>query len=159
MILACVWICGLLSGTFLSLSAGDTLFSTMRAAVYCGMSISGLLCVLFLPLLFTVLAVYISRPLLLLPVAFLKAFLFSFSGTGIFTALHVSGWLFWCFLMFSDILTLPFLWLVWLDSLSDDHKAVFGRCMLSMFAALLIGCFDYAFVAPFLARLISYGKG
>ena len=59
-ILAFTWISGLFLGSLISLAADNILSPTMLAAAHSGMSISGLLAVLLLPLLFSALAVYIK---------------------------------------------------------------------------------------------------
>ena len=149
-----VWTFGLLSGSASALCSDDSLSSTMLAALDCSLSISGLLGALFLPLLLTAFAVFISQPFLVLPAIFLKAFLFSFVGTGVLCAYQASGWLARGFLMFSDILTLPVLWWIWMQSASESGTVFFHRLIPAAFLFALIGCFDYAFVAPLWARLI-----
>ena len=94
------WTLGLIAGAFSSVSAGDILLPTMRAALCSGVSISGLLTVTLLPLLFSALAVYISKPMLLLPIAFGKGFLYSFWAGGILRLFGSSGWLVQLLLMF-----------------------------------------------------------
>ena len=153
-LLAIFWITGLLLGTLTSLLADDLLFSTMRMALCGGMSILGLLVALLLPLLITAFAVYISQPLLFLPLSFLKAFLFSFVGAGLLTAFGSSAWLLRILLMFADSLTLPLLWWVWLRVLSDEYSSPMRSTLVAAAFVALIGCFDYVYVAPFLALLI-----
>ena len=154
-----LWMCGLLSGTLLFCYADNSLVSTMRAVAESGMSISGLLCVLFFPLLITAFAAYFSQPFLLFPVIFLKALFFSFVGTGFLTSFQSCGWLVCFFLMFSDFLGMPLLWIVWIRCFHESRRKILRSCYFTAVAFLLIGCFDYAFVAPFLARLIFFGKG
>ena len=153
-LLALFWTVGLLLGSFTSLSADTLLVPTMHTALHSGMSISGLLAALLLPLLITAFAVYIRQPLLLFPVAFVKAFLYSFTGTGLLTAFGSSAWLIRILLMFADSLSLPLLFWVWLRVLSDDQTMALRSIAITAALALMIGCFDYAFVAPFLASLI-----
>lgn len=149
--LAYAWISGLLLGAVFSVSADDLLTSTMRAAVSGSMSISGLIAVILLPLLLSAYAVYYSQPILLVSVVFLKAFLFGYTGAGILFLYPASGWLIQWLLMFSDMMTLPILWLVWLSgSLTSPPRRIVG-CTV---CAVLIGCVDYIVIAPFLACLI-----
>ena len=152
--LAAFWLLGLLSGSLIALSAGTLLAPTMRSAVSCGMSIFGLLAALLLPLLFTAMAVYISQPALLFPVVFFKGFLFSFTGSGVLAAFGASGWLIRVLLMFSDLLVLPLLWWIWLRSFSNERNDALRCSTMAAVIAAVIGCFDYAFVAPFLAGLL-----
>ena len=152
--LAVLWLLGLLSGSLVSLSAGTLLAPTMRSAVSGGMSIFGLLAALLLPLLFTAMAVFISQPALLFPVVFLKGFLFSFTGSGVLAAFGTSGWLIRVLLMFSDLLVLPLLWWVWIQVFSGERNTVLRCNALAFVIAVVIGCFDYTLVAPFLAGLL-----
>lgn len=152
--LASLWIIGLLFGAVIALSADTFLVPTMLSALQGSLSIFGLLIALLLPLLITALAVYISQPILLFPLAFLKAFLFAFSAVGVFASVGESAWLIKGLLMFSDTLALPFLWWLWLQVVDSEDGTVL-RCMVpAAVFVVLIGCFDYAFVAPFMARLI-----
>ena len=153
-VLASFWAAGLLLGALAAISADDLLASTMRTAVSGGMSISGLLSALLLPLLFSAFAVYVSKPLLL-PVVFLKAFLFAYTGAGILAAFGSAGWLIACLLMFSDALMLPLLWCFWLRSVSQPRRELLRSGAFCLAGAALIGCFDYCLVAPFLASLIN----
>ena len=151
-----LWICGLLTGSLVSISADEILAPTMLAAISGSLSISGLLLVLFFPLLLTAAAVFISRPAVLYLIAFLKAFLFAFTGIGLLLSLESSGWLVRCLLMFSDSLLLPFLWLLWLQMLSGHEGFPMTRFVSVSLLALLTGILDCSFVAPFLAGLLSF---
>lgn len=152
-VLAFVWILGLLSGCLLSARAGTSFFLTMRTADFRGVSIIGLLSVFVLPLLFSALAVFIDQIWLLVPIAFAKAFCFSFLAFGITAAFDGAGWLIRWLLMFSDCCSLPLLWWYWLRSVSgsDVHYA---RGTIACFAAALaVGCVDYGLICPILADL------
>ena len=153
-LLAVSWLAGLLLGSLISLSADTLLVSTMRAALYGGMSIFGLLTSLLLPFMITAFAVYISQPLLIFGTAFMKAFLFSFTGLGLLSAFGSSAWLIRILLMFADSMILPLLWWVWIRILTDDRSRAARNLFCAAVFAAMIGYFDYAFIAPFLACLI-----
>ena len=152
-LLAIFWIAGLILGAMFALSADTLLTPTMHTALFCGMSISGLLTSLLLPLLFTALAVYISQPMMLLLIAFLKAFLFSFVGVGLLMAFGTSAWLIRNLLMFSETLSLPIFWWFWGCILSEHSMARYGAIPVGL-AIVAIGCVDYTFIGPFLAALL-----
>lgn len=152
--LICAWFFGLAAGVGLSFLADDSFLSTMRAAASSHVSIIGLLSAILLPLLFSAFAVYISQPQLLLPVAFCKAFLFSYLAFGVTAAFGTAGWLVRGLLMFSDCLTLPLLWWFWLRCLRIPKEDATHCFFFACAAALLIGCVDYCTVSPFLANLI-----
>ena len=153
-LLVCAWFLGLVTGLLLSLSASDILFPTMRAAVASCVSISGLLSTILLPLLFSAFAVYSSNFWLLIPIAFSKAFLFTFLGTGILAAFGSAGWLIHILLIFSGTAMPPVLWWYWLSALSGTPTTPF-HSIAALPAACLIGSLDYCVISPFLANLIS----
>ena len=152
-LLALFWAAGLLLGAIFSLSADTLLLPTMRTALFGSMSISGLLASLLLPLLFTAFAVYISQPILILLIAFLKAFLFSFTAMGLLMTFGASAWLIRILLMFSETLTLPLLWWLWMYLLSENCMVRYGTIPVGL-AIVLFGCVDYTFIGPFLAALL-----
>lgn len=154
-ILAVVWLLGLLLGTVISICAGDSLVSLMRMAVSGRVSISGLLSAMVLPFLLSALAVYIQKPVLLVLIAFGKAFLVSYLGLGAMAAYGSAGWLVRWLLMFSDCCSLPLLWLYWLRLLSGKRRFASIETAALMIAVVLIGSLDYCVVSPFLAVLIS----
>lgn len=152
--LAFGWILGLVSGFLFSLYAGDSLSTTMRAAASGCVSIPGLLSAIFLPLLFSAFAVYISQPWLLIPIAFGKAFLFSYLGVGVMAAFGSAGWLIRWLLMFSDSCSLPLLWWYWLRAVSGQRCFAVRNTAAAFAVALIIGSVDYCMVSPVLANLI-----
>lgn len=154
-LLACAWFSGLVAGVFCSLSASDSLFPTMRAAVQSCMSIPGLLSAILLPLLFSAFAVYISQPWLLIPIAFVKTFRFSFLAVGVMAAYGSAGWLIRWLLMFSDSLMLPVLWWYWSASLDRRGLAIAKASAVVLSVMIMIGSLDYCVISPFLANLIS----
>lgn len=155
-ILALAWFLGLISGILFSVMASDSVFPTMRAAATGCVSISGLLSAILLPLLFSAFAVYISQPLLLIPIAFGKAFVFSFVGMSVMAAYGSAGWLVRFLLMFSDCMMLPFLWWYWLRYLSGSRASAFCSTALLVSLAVIIGSFDYRVISPFLADILSF---
>lgn len=153
--LAFVWISGLISGALCSFAAGCNLVSLMRMAVLGHVSIINLLLFLTLPLFFSAFAVYTSQSWLLIPIAFCKAFLFTYLGFGLMAAFGSAGWLIHLLFMFSDILTLPLLWSYWKKALSGSRSSTLRRTASVLAANVIIGCVDYRFISPFLANLIS----
>lgn len=154
-LLACAWIFGLISGIFFSFSAGDSFFSLMRSAADGRVSICGLLSTILLPLLLSAFAVFISKPRLFIPIAFVKALAFAYCGIGVWLAFGSAGWLFRCFLMFSDICMLPVLWWFWIRNLGTDTRKPFRTFLTVLAAALFIGFLDFNVISPFWASLIS----
>ena len=152
--LACAFIFGLISGVLISMSASGALDSTMRAAPFSCVSISGLLSAILLPFLLSAFAVYLSCPWLLLPIAFCKAFLITFLGLGVLDAFGSAGWLIRFLLMFGDVITLPLLWWYLYQVILRPASRV--RCTLvAAVFSLAVGGLDHYVISPFLANLIS----
>ena len=76
-LLAFSFLSGHFLGVWCSGNASDFFLPAMRTAVSGRVSIIGLLSCALLPFLISALAVYLEQPVFLLPIAFVKAFLFS----------------------------------------------------------------------------------
>ena len=153
-ILAFAWVGGLLLGAVVSASADNLLASTMRAALSGSMSIMGPVAVVLLPLFLSAYAVYFSQPAMLVSMVFLKAFLFAYTGAGLLILYPVSGWLLRWLLMFSDMMSLPILWFLWVSGNFKSRAELPCRVVICAVASVVICCVDLFLVAPFLARLI-----
>lgn len=154
-ILAFAFLAGLCAGAYAATLAGTNISSLMRTASTTCVSIAGLLPALLLPFLFTAFAVYISQYWLLIPIAFVKAFLFSYLGATVLLLFQDSGWLVQLLLMFADCLSLPVLWWLWLRLCCDGQRKHL-RCYIGVFVAIAgIVCLDYQIISPFLVDLLS----
>ena len=153
-VLAFALMLGYLCGGICSTSAELNLFSLMRTGVMTGVSIVCLLPVLLLPFMLSVVSVYAGQWWCLLPVAFAKAFLFSYLCCHILIQLPDSGPLFAGLFLCADGLSLPVLCWFWIRSMrvSDGNKGYFLPVFLLITG---IGLFDYQVVSPFLASLLS----
>ena len=150
LILAIFFTFGLLSGVFLFLRADNSFLFLMYRAASCRVSIIGLAATLYLPFLFSAFAVSFRRPSLLRVFAFLKALCFSYIGMGILTAYGSSGWLALPLLMFSDICSLPILWVYWLRQLGPGRAREEFHFLIWL---SVIGSLDYFIISPFMASL------
>ena len=152
--LASVWICGLYFGSFAA-SQDSALVSLMRTAAQTRVSIVSLLPVLLLPFLISAFAVSISKPWLIIPVCFVKAFSFGFQVGGIAAAFGNAGWLARILLLFSASCSVPVLYWFWLRHFSGRCRSAvwrdFGICAGII---LLIGILDSGFISPYLASII-----
>lgn len=108
-----------------------------------------------LPFLFSAFAAYFSKPKLMLPVCFWKAFCFGFCGFGISLVYGQCSWLMRLLLMFSDLCSLPILLFYWL-------RYAFGkRCpdwcvnVSALSLLLIITTVDYCFISPFTVCLLE----
>lgn len=154
--LALSFLAGLVSGILVFFVAGESILSLMRSALYCPVSIVGLLCVTALPFLFSAIAVFLSEPWLMGPISFGKAFFFSLLSLGTMAGFGSAGWLVRWLLMFSDLMGLPLLYLYWQRHVSGMQA--FSLMEAFVFASLfvLIGSIDYCLFSPLLAGLIHF---
>lgn len=152
--LACTWILGLMAGSACSVHSGTLLTSLMRTAASSRVSIVGLMSAVLLPLLFSAAAVYISNIWLLIPIAFSKAFLFAYFAAGLTLSFGSAGWLIRFLFMFSDCMILPLLWWYWICFIDGRNRLFYRDTAVALAVAVMIGCFDYCTVSPFLASLL-----
>ncbi len=152
--LAFAWILGIVFGVGASYCASHSLSSLMRMTANSPVSIFGLLSAMLLPLLCSAFAVYISCPWLLIPTAFLKAFLYTYFSFGILASYGSAGWLIRLLLIFSDTLMLPVLWLFWLRGIQWGRVDFLYRLIPAVSVVFLIGSIDYSIISPFLAQII-----
>ena len=127
----------------------------MRTAVSSRVSIIGLLSSVVLPFLFSAFAVYLRQPMLLIPIAFLKAFLFSFLGYSVSAAWSHAGWLITGLLMFGSFASIPMLYWYWQRYIGGRgfENGVFCLVLGSL---ILIGILNYYLIVPFLANIIIF---
>lgn len=152
--LAFCWILGLFSGAILAQHADEIQFSLMRRAAFCPVSIVGLFAVL-LPFLITAFAVCVSNYWLFLPIAFSKAFLFSYNACIVSAAFGNAGWLVRYLLLFTDACTIPILLWLWIRGICG-YRSRFVRIVgLCAILSVAVGFIDFCIVSPFLAMLVS----
>ena len=153
--LLCVtWLIGLSAGIFVSSLASSSFYLLMRSAVFCKVSIVSLLLSTFLPFFFSAYALSANQQWLIVPVCFIKAFLFSAIACGLLFSYGTAGWLLVVFLLFCDICTIPLLWLFWFCHLDQDktlHILDFtcfgGTCVC------VVGMYYY-WITPYIANHI-----
>lgn len=154
-LLALSWCVGIAIGLFCALHADSLLDSLMRTRVDPSVSISGLLAVFSLPLLFSAFAVYTSQFWLLIPLSFLKAFSFSYVGT-LFCCLSESGgWLIRFLYLYSDCFASFLLCRLWIRCCNCSRRDGLASCAVTGILFLAVGIADYRLVSPFLYSLLS----
>lgn len=151
------WPVGLLSGASSAFLCKDTLSLFLRQVIFCGdYSFSGLLFIRLLPILITILVFSYSRPFLLIPLAFLKAFVFSFIAVSVTFAFGLSAWLISTLLLLCEGLTLSVLWFTWFVVLSGAVSYIHHEFTFSCVIVVLVFLFDYLYIAPFLSKLMLF---
>ena len=154
--LACSWILGLFFGLWaVRYTAFDP--SVLRASFLNYTPIS-IISVALLPVLISVLAVFTEQSWLVLVVGFLKAFGFSYVSYLVTSGYGAAGWLIQFLVMFSDCLSLPFLWWFWCVLLKSERLC--GSLLFpAAIAATAIGILDFRVISPFLSTLQILQKG
>ena len=151
MILAWAFVLGLATGGLLSTGC-RALLETSRDALAQGAGVSEFVPTL-LPIFFSGFAVYIKQPLLLVPIAFWKAFLFSCVGTGIALAWGTAGWLVGTLALFGSLCAMPVLWWYWLRHIGGQPFTC--RTFLpALGTTALIGWVDSFLISPFLTSIL-----
>ena len=153
-ILACLFLSGLLAGAFLCRDAWNELPFEI-SALASGSSLFGLLTVLLTPYLFSAMAVFLNRPVLLFPLVFWKAFFFAFVLSGLALSGGSAGWLVAGLAMFAVILSMPVLCWYWLCHIGggsfDLREFLVGAGFL-----LAIGLVDFWVISPFLSNILTF---
>lgn len=155
--LACSWILGLISGLWTSRYAAFHLIGLEDSFhLYTPISI---LSVALLPVLISALVVFAEQSWLLLPISFLKAFCFAHVGALVTKSFGSASWLIQILLMFSDCVSLPFLWWFWYRLLKSSQQIAFSTIFPIALAALSIGVLDFKVISPFFSLLQIMQKG
>lgn len=150
--LASVWVLGLVLGLATVFVSDPAFLALLQIAPDCPVSVGGLLISALLPTLFTAMAVIISCRWLLIPIAFLKAFLLSALSCGFVLAYSSGGWLVAVMFLFSDYLcTCALLW-YWFRLILKKPAAVHCFAVLAVFT--VAGFLNYWYISPFLANLL-----
>lgn len=156
LLLACVWMTGLILGVFFSARSSDSYFLLMRTAASSRVSIAGLIASAYLPFLFSAFAVLIGKPWLLYPLSLIKALASGFGFSGAALAFGSAGWLAQPLLFFTDVCLLPVLCWFMIRHIGGAENSLKRDFFLCTAAAVLVGCLDYCVVSPFLAMLIDH---
>ena len=153
MLLALLWCIGLICGISLA-ACTDTIASLMRACCDAGVSIVGLFFVPFVPFLISAIAVYCSIPLFIYVSGLAKSFLFGFCTCAVLAAFSDGGWLTCLLLLFTDLLTIPVLYLFQLRCLRDGVKDILSRGVYTVAWFAVVSSADYLWIAPLLRDII-----
>ena len=149
------WCVGLLSGLFVVSRIPFNTFSLMRRSFNSGcFSIVGFLLILSLPLLLSVITVAFKNILLMLPVLFIKAFLFSVSWFTLYKAYNSAGWLVCNLMLFPEIVSL-FLALFYLfKNIEQKEEDFVTDYLISQIVVIIIGYTDFAVILPIWTHII-----
>ena len=147
------WILGLGFGGLAFGYGKDHIVSLMPLAPNSQLSIVGLCSSAFLPYLFSVFAVYVSVPWMLIPICFGKAFLYTYVSCGVWAAFGQAGWLIHWLMLFVDTMSLPVLLLYWLRHISGTHGFRSGATAMYFTVLATIIILGYGVLAPLLGAI------
>lgn len=150
-ILAFSWAGGLAAGLCAMVSGSFSPAFFLAADVL--PSFFSIISVLLLPIVITLLALFIGQGWLIFPLAFFKALAFSYVGWSIVVTFGSAGWLIRLLLMFSGCATVPLLWWFWNKALTSDFDAMIPAAVSAVLTILGIGIVDYGIISPFLLNL------
>ena len=150
------WCLGLFIG---ALSAGFTdpvLYSGIRGASLCGMSIPGSLIAAVFPFLVAAYAAQGSKPNWIYPIAFAKAFALSYIGLLIHICFGPAGWLIRCLLQFSGIVAAPVFCWFGIRLLSVKQGCERRDLLISCILMAAVVAVEYFLVSPLLLHLTVF---
>lgn len=153
MILALCYCAGLAAGAFAAVQAEESLVSWMRTVQLQRVSIVSLLVVALLPFLISAAAVLIAQVRLFYPVCFLKAFSFGFCAGGVYLVFGSAGWLVCGLLLFTDLCSMPLLYLFWQRYIDGSRRLALTDAVLPASLLFLIGSLDHCIITPFLMKI------
>ena len=153
MVLAVIWVLGLICGSFCAAGA-DNLSSLMRACCHAGVSIVGLFFVPFLPFLISAVAVYCHAPLIILLTGLCKSFLLGLCICVVHSGFSQGGLLICFLLLFTDILTAPALFWFQMRYLQGLRKGIVRDSILALMWFFAVSAVDRAWIVPLLRDII-----
>lgn len=151
-----IWSLGVISGVYIFCTTPLTALSLIRSSVIMPISFIGLIFAQTIPLLITYLACLLSKPLLIYPVAFMKAFSYGLCTFGIAVTFGDAGWLVRLLILFPDFCIVCVLIWFWIRRLTNSEVS-FGNDLIVSLLAIFIICIIYFFsVLPILSHLAIF---
>lgn len=150
---AVFWISGLILGVVTALYIDEALFVPFRAMVCRPAPMISLMLTTGLPFLFSAIAVFLSKPWMLIVIAFCKTAVFALVSFMMLLTFGSAGWMMRGMVMFADICTLPFFFgFCWRHL--DKNICVSSSSGIYLIALLLICGFDIYGISPFLTKVL-----
>lgn len=152
-ILAITTFIGYTIGILIAFKVDNLLFLLMRRVFMDPVSIASLLITVFLPFLFTAIAVLFSRQQIFLLFNFLKSISFGFCLCILQCSFGRAGWLFQIFLFFTDGWVRFVLYWFWIRNLTYPTRSIYNDLVFCLIFSVLICVADYCLISPFMAML------
>ena len=154
MLVALAWILGLLSGAYIL--ERSSFVSVLCSAHFPKASIAYCILSLIFPLLLSYILSNYSHFYCLLSVVFLKALSFMCCYGGLMLIFGNAGWLVSGIIFISDFVLVFMLLVQWFNNAVGIKYNIGKSLILNVFLPILIGCYDYYVVSPFVAMLLHY---
>ena len=153
LVILILWTVGFWLGVCFAAYA-DNLTSLMRAFCDSGVSIVGLFLVPVLPFLISAVAIFRSALLILYLTCFCKSFLLGFSVCIVSSAFSGGGWLICFLLLFTDLLTVPALFLFQLRGAQRCGRLIWRDVVIAVLWFAAVSSVDRLWILPFLREII-----
>lgn len=152
--LSWIWLAGLLLGSvatfFFRIFISSLLPALMR--IYCSVPIK--LLFTLLPFLLSAFVVYSSHFGWVFLICGAKAVCFAICSSVLCLHYGQAGWLARWLLMFSDVCTLPLLFLYWTQSVTGGETFTWRKHVIFMLAIMLFTIVDYRIVTPYAVKFV-----
>lgn len=150
--LAVIWSLGLVIGYYLASRSKPVISSLILLIQSDRMMIVGFLSMLILPFIVSAILIWMSLNIWVLPLAFLKACLYSCCCCQIMV-FGDAGWLAHLLFVFSESISVPILLWFWFSCIDEHRGFILQRAILCIASVMTIGCVDCFIVSPFAAKL------
>ena len=152
LILALTWVFAIIFGMFMCQRNADFMISLLDDASLVGMTFLGSFSVTLFPFVLSHLLINRLGFRFLPVLCFGSGFFQGFFGWGTMIAFPGYGWLVRPLLLFGSFLLTPMLWFYWVYSPGRGS----GYCFpVSLLAASMVSWFNFSFISPFLAKILS----
>ena len=152
--LSFVWVLGLFSGALCSRYARISYLRQLPALFAESQQLFPVLVFQLMFLGVSVVLIYVRAEIPLYALIFFRGFFHVFLGCGILRICGTSGWLVWGLVYFGEWISVPVLWLYWLQAARSREGTVIS--VIPAVCAIFLGiCFDYSVISPFLTYILS----
>ena len=148
-----MWIIGFLAGSAVAIHLPEPSLLWMRGILFGTSSIVGLALCALVPFLFSILFLKHSQVILLLLLAFMKAFTYGLALASVKLIFGGAGWLVILLALFTDSCVTLLLLLFWFQNVFKLGNVKLGDCMGYLSIASLVICVDLCLISPFLSSL------
>ena len=149
-----MWCVGMFTGISVALHNSSATFSLMRS-LSGGVSIVCLLFSFAFPFVISAVIVSFGQQWLLVPIGFVRSFMYFFCACSVTLAYGSGGWLSRYILMFTDsIISVLLLWF-WLKCIADQNHTT-KRTIVCVLITGIVCAVDYCYISPLAVQIFNY---